>query len=111
MSAQTAGAYLQGLREQRGLSRRKVAQALNTNETQIERIDYGSNRVNGELLLSYIRYLGASVRHVTHLMLDVPASPADDLDHLLAQVDALSPERRQLVAALIRDLLRAEGSS
>lgn len=109
MSAQTAGAYLQGLRERRGLSRAQVAKALNSNETQIQRIDYGSSRVNGELLLSYAHYLGANLRHVMHLMLDMPQPQTSDLEDLLSKIDALSPERKQVLAAIIRDLLRAEG--
>lgn len=109
MTARTAGAYLQRLREEKRISRAKAAAALGTSESQIERIDYGSSRVNGELLLGYIRYLGANLRHVMHLMLDDVVTQDDDTETMFARIDALSPERKRMLAAIIRDLLRAEG--
>ena len=100
MSARHAGAYLQSLRERRKLSRAVVAKALKTSESQIERMDYGSTRVNGELVLAYARYLGANMRRVVALFLDEPV-PDDDL---WSDFDRLTPAQQQAVIEIMRQM-------
>ncbi len=101
MSARTAGAYLQEVREQRKLSRATVAKALQTSESQIERLDYGTTRVNGELLLAYARYIGANMRRLVALILDDP--PPDD-DSVWDVFDRLSPAQQRAVIEIIRQM-------
>lgn len=104
MGAQTAGAYLQEVRERRGLSRAAVAKALNSNESQIERCDYGSTRVNGELLISYARYIGANMGRFIALLLDEPLTD----ESFWVEFDQLDPDQKQAVINVIRQMTRGK---
>jgi transcriptional regulator with XRE-family HTH domain len=71
------GAYLRRLRELHGLSRTKVAAAMDTNENQIKRIEDAVGSTSGLTLLKLIRFLSGSAEQVADLVVKENVSTED----------------------------------
>jgi transcriptional regulator with XRE-family HTH domain len=85
MGKEAVGAYLMTLRKARGLSQSEVVRLLadmdpevtTTSESQISRIEHGSQDTRAVLALGYVRVVGGSTEHFEQLLFDQDAT-ADD---------------------------------
>jgi transcriptional regulator with XRE-family HTH domain len=111
MSLAAAGAYLQLLRERRGLSRADVASAAGTNEAQVIRIEKGEIDTRGSLLLRMVQAVRGRAEDVLKLVTDAsataedgrraaenalrPMEPSAEEKELLERLQHLSPAHRR----------------
>lgn len=77
MKTIATGVYLQTLREGKKFSRSHVADVLNTNEMQIQRIESGKVDTRGSLLFAYVKLLEGSTDDVSQLLLDEKKTEED----------------------------------
>lgn len=106
-----AGSYLRVLREAERIGRGALARQLNTDDSQIERIEKGQIDTRGSLLFAFIRAVRGNAEHVMTLLLDEAATEADGraLAEAWLRVVPADPEaqdeRRRRLQHLADDLL------
>lgn len=111
MGMKAVGSYLRILREAERIGRGALAQQINTDDSQIERIEKGKIDTRGSLLFAFIRAVRGNAEHVMVLLLDEAATEADGqvlakswLRVMLAGPEALD-ERRRRLQDLVDELL------
>lgn len=77
MSLKAAGAYLQRLRENKGLSRAEIAKLTQTSASQIFRIEEGKGESRASLVAGFTRAVNGGAEDVFSLLLN-PHATADD---------------------------------
>lgn len=110
MGLKAAGAYVWALRETARIGRGALAKQLNTDDSQIERIEKGQIDTRASLLFAFIRAVRGNSAHVMTLILDESAD--EDSGRRLAKAQrpltAADPveqdERRRQLLALFDDL-------
>lgn len=108
MSKEAVGAYVRALREARNLSRVDVAVEVETNESQILRLENGTVDTRSSLLLAVIRCVGGRMDDLAQLMLD-PFLTAIHGQRLAAQVidtpaPAATPPQETDIATIVHAL-------
>lgn len=93
MSTVAAGAYLRLLREDQKLSRRAVADALSTSDSQIERIELGETNTRGTMWFQVAELLAGNIVELAQLLIDGRADREDGVIAARAWLD-LAPEDR-----------------
>lgn len=121
MSLTAAGAYLQLMRERRGLSRADVASAAGTNEAQVIRIEKGEIDTRGSLLLRMVQAVRGRAEDVLKLVTDVgataedgrriaeealrPSDPTAEEQELLARLKHLTPAHRRALMLYLQAIV------
>lgn len=85
----TLATYLQGLRNERRMSRARLAELVGTTEMSILRIETKGQEPSASLLVRMVGALGASWEMVSRL---VEAPDANDEDGRAATIAALAPQ-------------------
>ena len=99
MGTQAVGAYIKTLREARGLSQVQVAALIDSNETQIRRIERGRHDALGTTLAKTVKAVQGNMQHIQTLLLQEDDSPwlGEELARAMLEMQPSAHHRRYLM--------------
>ena len=97
MGTEAAGAYIKTLREAQKLSQTQVAALIDSNETQIRRIERGKHDALGTTLAKVVKAVKGSMNHIQALLLnDDPPELGKELAQQMLAMQPTEEHRRFL---------------